>query len=114
LELSREYYVQLIDRAPKESRLKNDLVTDKLNVFERNYRWVLLVDDFDTILNSGEQQFQPAWYMSRRKTRVGSFSSWVKSLMKTFNETISEEYFQTNLGKEPNNLTSILLHDIAH
>jgi len=114
LELSREYYVQLIDKAPKESRLKNDLITDKLNVFERNYRWILLVDDFDTILNFGEQQFQPAWYISRRKTRVGSFSSWVKSLMKTFKETISEEYFQTNLGKEPNNLTSILLHDIAH
>lgn len=118
LEESRQYYRLIIKRAPVEARSDGHLVHERQQVFDRNFEWVLLNDDFGSILDSEILSYTPVWLRTpdgeaRPLEGGASFAQWAGQVIEEMREAISPEALRLKLGSEVHPTTATLLHDIA-
>lgn len=61
LEETRAYYRLLIERAPREARSDGKLTFERQRIFDRNFGFVLLGDDFASVLDQADYSYVPVW-----------------------------------------------------
>ncbi len=61
LEETRTYYRLIIERAPREARSDGKLTFERQKVFDRNFGWVLLGEDFASVLDQPDYSYLPVW-----------------------------------------------------
>jgi hypothetical protein len=70
LEETRAYYRLIIERAPREARSDGKQTFDRQKVFDRNFGWVLLGEDFAAVLDQPDYSYVPVW--QRQQGSVGA------------------------------------------
>lgn len=125
LEETRAYYRLLIDRAPREARSDGKLTFERQRIFDRNFGFVLLGDDFVGVLDQADYTYVPVWQrtsdvpmsnvqlsnvqMSDGKT----FAIWAAQLMAAMEGAVAEGDVKLTLGSETDGVTATLLNDVA-
>jgi hypothetical protein len=118
LEDTREYYRLIIDRAPREARSDGKLTFERLKIFDRNFGWVLLGEDFASVLDQRDYVYSPIWIRPPRgqgDEMLGgrSFAAWAKDVMASLEGVVAEQDVKLTLGHEEDATTATLLGDIA-
>lgn len=114
LEETRTYYTLIIDRAPKEARSDGKLTFDRERIFNRNFGWVLLGDDFVNVLDQKDYSYVPAW-MKKEPVDLGrlTFAEWTRVVFAELDGVIDEKDVKLNLGDESDAVTATILSDIG-
>lgn len=130
LEETRAYYRLIIERAPREARSDGKLTFERQKVFDRNFGWVLLGEDFDSVLDQPDFSYVPVWV---RRSEVlsptsggqevksesvslppdRSFATWAKDVMAAMEGAVDEKDVKLTLGKETDAVTATLMNDVA-
>ena len=118
LEDTRAYYRLIIDRAPKEARSDGVLTFERQKVFDRNFGWVLLGEDFGSVLDAVDYSYAPVWLRSLGDEGAGSlegrrFSAWAQDVMAAMADAVAEEDVKLGLDKEMDTTTVTLMNEIA-
>ncbi|MEX2161068.1 MAG: hypothetical protein WD751_04055 [Anaerolineales bacterium] len=127
LEETRAYYRLIIERAPREARSDGKLTFERQKVFDRNFGWVLLGDDFRNVLDQPDFSYQPVWWRdglskiqrpvsAPRTSEFGpgtSFAAWAAKVMAAMESTVDEQDVKLRLGSETDAVTAALLNDVA-
>jgi hypothetical protein len=113
LEETRTYYRLIIDRAPREARSDGKLTFDRQRVFDRNFGWVLLGDDFGGVLDAPDYSYLPVWQRSPVQTASPTFAQWAKQVMASLEGSVAEADVKLGLGRETDAVTATLMNDIA-
>jgi hypothetical protein len=129
LEETRTYYRLIIDRAPREARSDGKLTFERQKVFDRNFGWVLLGEDFGTVLDQEDYSYLPVWMRKsgspeveksgsqkaeHSNTKTGSsFAQWAKDVMAAMEGAVDEKDVKLTLGKETDAVTATLMNDVA-
>jgi hypothetical protein len=115
LEETKQYYRLIIQRAPREARSEGELTVEKQRVFDRNFGWILLNEDMQSIFDDGETSYAPRWIRESGDLRKGlgrSFAQWVAALMESMKATLPETAFELERITEPNTVAGRLFDDI--
>jgi hypothetical protein len=112
LDQSRDYYRLIVRRAPKEARMDGKLVSDRLKVFDRNYQWILLNDNYAEIFDRGEEIYLPIWLREKGLESGESFAVWAKKLIEDLKVTISPDDLQIKIGRDIDVVSANLLSEI--
>jgi hypothetical protein len=142
LQETRDYYKLIIERAPKEARSDGKLTFDRQKIFDRNFGWVLLGDDFAAVLDQPDYSYVPVWMrkasnvqgmpraepLQARGGRGGpkslsfstsdfghwtSFASWTQGVFASLEGAIDEKDVKLTLSQESDAVTATLLSDIG-
>ena len=138
LEETRTYYRLIIERSPREARSDGKLTFDRQKVFDRNFGWVLLGNDFASVLDQPDYSYVPVWQrtsnvqspMSRsleveksggQEAKQGegrlaagiSFAMWAKDVMGAMEGAVDEQDVKLTLGRETDAVTATLMNDVA-
>lgn len=122
LEETRTYYQLIIERAPREARSDGKLTFERQKVFDRNFGWVLLGDDFGGVLDQADYSYVPVWQRtsdvqrptSKADLRVGkSFAAWTKDVMAAMEGAVNEQDVKLTLGRETDAVMATLMNEIA-
>lgn len=126
LEDTRAYYRLIIERAPREARSDGVLTFERQRVFDRNFGWVLLGDDFKTVLDAGDYSYVPIWWRERgsmgaeelRSKNTGamggkSFALWAQEVMAFMEGAVAEDDVKLGLDRETDTTTVTLMNEIA-
>lgn len=118
LQETRDYYKLIIERAPKEARSDGKLTFDRQKIFDRNFGWVLLGDDFASVLDQADYSYLPVWLREPRgpgTSALGgrSFAAWAQDVFKSMENLVNEKDVKINLGQESDAVTATLLNDIG-
>lgn len=113
---TRRYYELIIERAPREARSDGVLTTERQKVFDRNFGWVLLGEDFQAVLDAADYSYVPVWLREEQGAGglVGtSFAEWAQAVMAGMETAIQEESATLDLDRESDSTTLTLMNDIA-
>jgi hypothetical protein len=126
LEDSRDYYRLIIERAPREARSDGVLTTEREKVFDRNFGWVLLGEDFTGVLDQDDYSYAPVWLRelggkgarepgSRGNSTLGgrSFADWAQEVIAAMQAAVPEDAVEASLERESDGTTVTLMNDIA-
>lgn len=123
LEETRAYYRLIIDRAPREARSDGRLTFERQKVFDRNFGWVLLGEDFVSVLDQADYSYVPVWLRSEKgsegageqesKGAGPSFAQWAKDVMAAMEGALDERDVRLKLGKQTDEVTATLMNEIA-
>ncbi|MEX1248183.1 MAG: hypothetical protein WEA61_06835 [Anaerolineales bacterium] len=127
LEETRAYYRLIIERAPREARSDGKLTFERQKVFDRNFGWVLLGDDFGAVLDQPDYSYVPVWMRrsggleverSGSQDQTGlppgrSFAAWAAEVMAAMEGAVREQDVKLTLGRETDAVTATLLNDVA-
>jgi hypothetical protein len=118
LQETRDYYKLIIERAPKEARSDGKLTFDRQKIFDRNFGWVLLGDDFAAVLDQPDFSYQPVWLRAPRGTGAAAlggrtFAAWAQLVFASLEGAIAEKDVKLTLGQESDAVTATLLNDIG-
>jgi hypothetical protein len=113
LEDSRAYYRLIIERAPREARSDGVLTTDRQKVFDRNFGWVLLGDDYAGVLDQDDYSYVPVWLRTSEVLRPTSFAVWANKFFESMQAAVSEDAMEAGLEREGDGTTVTLMNDIA-
>lgn len=128
LQETRDYYKLIIERAPREARSDGKLTFDRQKIFDRNFGWVLLGEDFASVLDQSDYSYMPIWWRNNpsivpRPTssssetldvgRRTSFAVWALDVFKSLEGVIDEKDVKLTLGQETDAVTATLLNDIG-
>jgi len=143
LEETREYYRLIIERAPREARSDGKLTFERQRVFDRNFGWVLLGEDFGSVLDQPDYSYVPVWQRrggagqdgeregelrsigaGEQETGVSpmhpgtpapflSFAAWAKEVMASMEGVVDEADVKLRLGGETDAVTATLMSDIG-
>jgi hypothetical protein len=125
LEETRAYYRLIIDRAPREARSDGKLTFERQKVFDRNFGWVLLGEDFGSVLDQEDYSYVPVWMRieqgsrgdgeqgSERQHVFPGFAQWAKGVMGAMEGAVDEKDVKLTLGKETDAVTATLMNDVA-
>lgn len=113
LEETRTYYRLIIERAPREARSDGKLTFDRQRVFDRNFGWVLLGDDFAAVLDAPDYSYLPIWLRSTPQPTTPTFAQWAKQVMASLEGSVAEADVKLGLGRETDAVTVTLMNDIA-
>jgi hypothetical protein len=117
LEETREYYQLIIERAPKEARSDGRLTFERQKVFDRNFGWVLLGEDFVSVLDQDDHSYVPVW--QRKSGGLGvegsggqkTFAQLARDVMAAMEGAVQESDVKLTLGQDA--VTATLLNDVA-
>ena len=134
LQETRDYYRLIIERAPREARSDGKLTFVRQKVFDRNFGWVLLGEDFGAVLDAADYSYVPAWMRVVPKSETTqefaalpgkatqtpandlggrSFAAWAKEVFASLEGAIDEKDVKLTLGQESDAVTATLLNDIG-
>jgi hypothetical protein len=118
LQETRDYYKLIIERAPKEARSDGKLTFDRQKIFDRNFGWVLLGDDFAAVLDQPDYSYQPVWLRAPQGTGAEAlggrgFAAWTQEVFASWEGGINEKDVKLTLGQESDAVTATLLNDIG-
>lgn len=126
LEDTREYYRLIIDRAPREARSDGSLTFERQKIFDRNFGWVLLGDNFAAVLDQADYVYVPVWMRSQAASPAlppeavpgtlptgSSFAAWAKDVMASLDGVVAEQDVKLTLGREEDATTARLLGEIT-
>lgn len=113
LEDSRAYYRLIIDRAPREARSDGVLTFERQKVFDRNFGWVLLGDDFEAVLDQEDYSYVPVWWRTSDVLRPTSFARWAQDVFAAMQAAVPEDLVDAGLQREADGTTVTLMNDIA-
>jgi len=140
LEETRAYYRLIIERAPREARSDGRLTFEREKVFDRNFGWVLLGEDFGTVLDQEDYSYVPVWQRTSKVQspipgsleveRSGSqdlkpegegsqlplnvtFATWAAEVMTAMEGVVDEKDVKLTLGKDTDAVTATLMNEIA-
>ncbi len=113
LEETRTYYRLIIERAPREARSDGKHTFDRQRVFDRNFGWVLLGDDFASVLDAPDYSYVPIWQRSSVQPALPTFAQWAKQVMASLEGSVAEADVKLGLGRETDAVTITLMNDIA-
>ncbi len=125
LEETRTYYYLIIDRAPREARSDGKLTFERQKVFDRNFGWVLLGEDFGTVLDQEDYSYVPVWMRNEAESRGAweqgsrspqagrTFATWAIEVMAAMEGAVDEKDVELTLGKETDAVTETLMNDVA-
>jgi len=117
LEETRAYYRLIIERAPREARSDGKLTFERQKVFDRNFGWVLLGEDFASVLDQPDYSYLPNWLREPRgetgQLGGGSFAAWTKDVMASMEGVVDEADVKLKLGGETDATTATLMSDIG-
>ncbi len=126
LEETRAYYRLIIERAPKEARSDGKLTFERQKIFDRNFGWVLLGEDFRQVLDQADYSYVPVWQRrsnvqdpapeGRRTSEAGSrtsFAAWAAEVIASMEGVVDEKDVKIQLGSEADATTATLLSDIG-
>lgn len=103
LEETRAYYRLIVERAPREARSDGVLTFERQKVFDRNFGWVLLGEDFRAVLDTEDYSYAPVWLREGSRDVGKSGSQEVKQSGNREVETSRPQDIQTSrllgLGK---------------
>lgn len=117
LEESRDYYAQIIERAPLEARTDGTLIKDRERVFDHNFGLILLGSDFGKYLDDGAYSYHPAWLRStegKRSELSGgiTFAQWASDIMTGLKRAMSETGFESEMIFEGDLVSTSLMEGI--
>lgn len=129
LQETRDYYKLIIERAPKEARSDGKLTFDRQKIFDRNFGWVLLGDDFASVLDAPDFSYVPIWLRERGSAGAEeqnntphlasslapglTFAAWAQDVFKSMENLVNEKDVKINLGQDSDTVTATLLNDIG-
>jgi hypothetical protein len=139
LEETRAYYRLLIERAPREARSDGKLTFERQRIFDRNFGFVLLGDDFGSVLDQADYSYVPVWQRTSNVPRPTSdveqtpspalpllqgkgaghdatklsFATWAAGVMEAMQGAVAEGDVKLTLGSETDAVTATLLNDVA-
>ncbi len=125
LEETRSYYRLIIDRSPREARSDGKLTFERQKVFDRNFGWVLLGENFAIVLDQEDYSYLPVWMRNELGSRGdgeqgsetlplgNSFAQWAKDVMAAMEGAVDEKDVKLTLGKETDAVTAKLMNDVA-
>lgn len=113
LEETRAYYKLIIERAPREARSDGRLTFDRERIFNRNFGWVLLGDDFVSVFDQPDYTYVPVWLRKQPVDLGGrTFARWAQAAFAELEGVIAEKDVKLTLGDESDAVTAALLSDI--
>jgi len=114
LQETRDYYRLIIERAPREARSDGKLTFERQKVFDRNFGWVLLGNDFAAVLDTADYSYLPLW-LREGKINLGgqSFAQWTQAVVKEMVNLVDEKDVKVILGQDNETVTATLLNDIS-
>jgi hypothetical protein len=112
LDQSKEYYQLIVQRAPKEARVDGKLVSDRQKVFDRNFQWILLNENFLDIFNQGKEVYFPVWLREKGLEDGETFAQWAGKVFDELKSSISSEDLQIKIGREIDAVSANLLSEI--
>ena len=135
LEETRAYYRLIIERAPREARSDGRLTFERKKVFDRNFGWVLLGEDFRSVLDQSDYSYVPVWMRQTPSPALPlgrgkgenqatmnlsgnlpaglSFAEWAKDVMAAMEGAVDEQDVKLSLGRETDEVTTTLMNQIA-
>lgn len=113
LEDSRAYYRLIIERAPREARSDGVLTFEREKVFDRNFGWVLLGEDFAGVLDQEDYNYAPVWLRTSEVQRTTSFAAWAQEVFAAMEAAVPENAVEAGLEREGDGTTVTLMNDIA-
>ncbi|MEX1143544.1 MAG: hypothetical protein WEC16_01790 [Anaerolineales bacterium] len=131
LEETRAYYRLIIERAPREARSDGRLTFERQQVFDRNFGWVLLGEDFGSVLDQPDYSYVPVWQREQGSigaeehgsdfsphhpgslTPMPTFAAWAKGVMASMEGAVNEADVKLKLGGETDTVTATLMSDIG-
>ena len=123
LEETRAYYRLIIERAPREARSDGKLTFERQKVFDRNFGWVLLGEDFVGVLDQPDYSYVPLWMRDVRRPTSDvketalpadqTFAAWAKEVMASMEGVVEEGDVKLKLGGETDATTATLMNDIG-
>jgi hypothetical protein len=115
LEETRAYYRLIIERAPREARSDGKLTFEREKVFDRNFGWVLLGEDFGAVLDAADYSYIPVWMRNDgTNDLVGkSFALWTNEVFAYMEGVVAQQDVKMGLGQETDAVTVTLMNDIA-
>lgn len=114
LEETRDYYRLIIDRAPKEARTDGALTFEREKVFDRNFGFVLLGENFINTFDQADYSYIPKW-MRKSATVIEdqTFAHWAMAIIDSMQGVVDEEEIQLGISKEMDLLSATLMNEIA-
>ncbi|MQC26880.1 MAG: hypothetical protein DWG76_05470 [Chloroflexi bacterium] len=114
LEETRDYYRLIIDRAPKEARSDGVLTHDRQKVFDRNFGWVLLGENFGSVLDAPDYSYTPVWLRAAKFGLNGkSFAAWAADIINSMQGVVAEDEVNLSLQRETDQISATLMNEIA-
>jgi len=118
LQETRDYYRLIIERAPREARSDGKLTFERQKVFDRNFGWVLLGEDFASVLDGDDYSYLSAWLREPRGPGAAalggrSFAAWTNEVIKEMEAVVGEEDVKLGLERETDSVTATLMNEIA-
>ena len=100
LDESRDYYAQIIERAPFEARSDGKLIKDREHVLDHNFGWILLGSDFSRHLDDDAYSYHPLWLRSTEGERTElsgglTFAEWASEIMAGMKTAMPEKMFES-------------------
>ena len=112
LEQSREYYRLIVNRAPKEARVDGKLVSDRQKVFDRNFQWILLNENYIEIFDQGDASYLPVWFRGKGLNKGETFAVWAAKVIEDLKSSISPVDLKIKIGRDIDAVSANLLSDI--
>ena len=117
VEESRDYYAQIIKRAPLEARSEGELIKDRERVFDHNFGLILLGSDFDKYLDDGAYSYHPAWLRSTDGERIElsgglTFAQWASEIMVGMKTAMPEKLYEFETIFEGDSISTSLMEGI--
>lgn len=117
LEETRNYYRLIIERAPREARSDGKLTFEREKVFDRNFGWLLLGEDFASVLDQPDYSYVPVWMRGTEQAAPlpegQTFAAWAKGVMAAMEGVVDESDVKLKLGGETDAVTATLLNEIS-
>ena len=125
LQETRDYYRLIIERAPKEARSDGTLTFEREKVFDRNFGWVILGEDFERVFDQEDYSYVPVWLRTSDVQRPESgkieanfphgkhFATWAKEIINSMEGVILPEDVKFGLGSDEDAVTATLMSEIA-
>jgi len=114
LEETREYYRLIVDRAPKEARTDGALSFERQKVFDRNFAWILLGEEFGSVLDQDDYSYVPVWMRGIGIMKEGeSFATWAEKVISSMDGVVGEDEVNLGLSRETDLVSATLMNEIA-
>ncbi|KAA3647836.1 MAG: hypothetical protein DWQ07_02295 [Chloroflexi bacterium] len=111
LEQTRNYYRLIIKRAPKEARTEGVLVKEREKVFDRNFQWLMLHEDFEHVL----EDYVPPWLRNGQVNIANgqTFAIWALGVTESLGNSVDVDALKLRLGSNEDVVTATLINEIA-
>ncbi|MBI3160018.1 MAG: hypothetical protein HYZ26_10510 [Chloroflexi bacterium] len=110
---TREYYQQIIKRAPVEARSEGVLQKAREKIFARNLAWILLDENYAGILDQQDYSYAPMWLADAELPGAPSLAGWFAELVEALERSVNADDLSPRLGKSLDTVSAKLMTDIA-